>query len=164
MSQPFIGEIRMFAFGFAPKNWQPCNGQILAINQNAALFSILGTTYGGNGQTTFALPNLQGLAATHWGTSYVLGGVGGVQTVNLNSNQMGHLHTVGANSTANQSTASGHFPAAPPAPQNLYAPAPGNTVMIPTSTTGGSGAHNNMQPYLVVEYCIAIFGVFPTRN
>ena len=163
MAEPFIGEIRAVAFGFAPKGWAMCNGQLLAINQNQALFSILGTTYGGNGQTTFALPNLQGRAPVHPGLSVTLGQVGGSSSVTLNANQIGHSHSVAAAATANSNTAAGNFPGS--SATQLY----GNSVdtqMHPStiSTVGGGQPHDNMQPYLVVNYIIALVGVFPSRN
>jgi microcystin-dependent protein len=164
-TEPFLGEIRLFSFNFPPKGWLLCNGQLLSINQYQALFAILGTTYGGNGVQDFALPNLQGAVGLHPGNGIVLGGVGGSQTVTLNSSQINHTHLVGANTTANQTTGSGHFPAASPSGQNLYG-ATANTTMSASeiAPTGGSGAHNNMQPYLVVSYCIATVGIFPSRN
>jgi microcystin-dependent protein len=162
--EPFLGEVRLFAFTFPPKGWAVCNGQLLAINSNAALFSILGTTYGGNGVTTFALPNLQGRVAVHTGNGIVLGQVGGSQSVTLATNQVGHSHAVSANATANSVTAAGNFPASSPQGQ-LYGPSV-DTAMNPAilSPTGGSQPHNNMQPNLVVLYCIALQGIFPSRN
>jgi len=164
-TEPYLGEIRLFAFGFAPKGWQPCNGQLLAINQYQALFAILGTTYGGNGVQNFALPNLQGAVAIHQGASTVIGSVGGSKAVALNGNQCGHTHLVSANATANSFAAAGNFPASAPNGQTLYGPTPG-TAMSSTllSPNGESVPHNNMQPYLVLNYCIALVGIFPTRN
>ena len=164
-TEPFLGEIRMFSFNFPPKGWALCNGQLLAINQNQALFAILGTTYGGNGVSTFALPNLQGAVGVHIGNGVTLGQVGGSQAVTLASNQISHSHTVSASATANSYTAAGNFPASAPAGQNLYG-ATANAAMNPAVITqaGGSQPHNNMQPYLVVIYCIALQGIFPTRN
>src|SRR6185312_4917907 len=112
MATPFIGEVKMISFNFPPKGWAFCNGQLLSIAQNQALFSILGTTYGGNGQTTFALPNLQGSVPIHFGNGYNLGQVGGSQNVTLNNNQAGHSHLVHATATATTNTAAGNFPAA----------------------------------------------------
>src|SRR5450631_3269662 len=118
MGTPFLGEVKMVSFNFAPKGWAFCNGQLLPIAQNQALFSILGTTYGGNGQTTFALPNLQGRVPLHMGNGFVEGQVGGAQTVTLTSSQIGHGHPVNATAAATTNTASGDFPA--PAGNNLY--------------------------------------------
>lgn len=164
-TEPFLGEIRMMAFTYPPKGWAACNGQLLAINQYAALFSILGTTYGGNGVNTFALPNLQGAVAVHQGGGTTLGQTGGSQNVTLNSNQIGHTHLVSANATPNSYAAASNFPASAPADQVLYGPTPGTALNAATlSTAGGSQPHNNMQPYLVVIYCIALQGIFPSRN
>ena len=164
-TEPFLGEIRLFAFTFAPKNWAECNGQILPINQNAALFSILGTTYGGNGTSTFALPNLQGAVAVHQGNGVIIGQVGGSQAVTLAANQISHTHLVSANATPDSYTAAGNFPASAPAEQNLYGPT-ANTAMngAALAVRGGSQPHNNMQPYLVVMYCISLAGIFPSRS
>lgn len=164
-TEPYIGEIRLFAFTFPPKNWAACNGQLLPINQNTALFSILGTTYGGNGTTNFALPNLQGAVAIHWGDVVTLGQVGGSPNVTLAVNQIGHTHPVSANATPNSYTAAGNFPASAPSGQSLYGATPNTSMNAGTlSPAGGSQPHNNMQPYLVVMYCIALVGIFPSRN
>jgi microcystin-dependent protein len=164
-TQPFLGEVRLFAFGYPPKGWAQCNGQLLAIAQNQALFSILGTTYGGNGVNTFALPNFQGRVSAHWGNGMVLGETAGSPTVTLLSNQSGHSHSVASNATASAYAAGGNFPASAPAGQNLYGPT-ANTTMNPSivQTIGGSQPHNNMQPYTVLIYCIALQGIFPSRN
>jgi len=164
-TEPFLGEIRAIAFNFPPRGWAFCNGQILSIQQNQALFAILGTTYGGNGTTTFALPNLQGRVPIHMGASYTLGQTGGVQSVTLTTSQIGHGHNISASASADQLTAGGHFPGAPPSGNNIYAPG-SDTAMDPTmvSATGGSQPHNNLQPYLVLNYVIALQGIFPSRN
>ncbi|MDE3167808.1 MAG: phage tail protein [Acidobacteriota bacterium] len=163
-TEPFLGEIRAFSFNFPPKGWLQCNGQLIAINTNQALFAILGTTYGGNGTTNFALPNLQGRAPVHVGNGVVLGQTGGVAAVTLLSNQIGHGHAVSASATANSSAAAGNFPATASG-QSLYGPS-ADTALNPgvLSPTGGSQPHNNLQPYLVVNYCIAVAGIFPTRS
>jgi microcystin-dependent protein len=163
MAQPFLGEIRLVAFTFPPKGWAFCNGQLLSISQNAALFSILGTTYGGNGINNFALPNLQGSVPAHPGSSITLGQVGGAANVTLNSNQAGHSHVVSASASANANTAAGNFPGG--SGTALYGSSPDtnmNAATIPTS--GSSQPHNNMQPYLVLNYVIALTGIFPSRN
>jgi microcystin-dependent protein len=173
MSNPFLGEIRMFGFTFAPQGWALCNGQTLAISQNTALFSLLGTTYGGNGQTTFQLPNLQSRVAVHFGqgpglSQYVQGQTGGLENVTLTVNQMpAHNHLVNATSSAATVNGPGtrflgHVQAgAPP----IYA-ATTNDTMAPTmiSVAGSSQPHTNIQPYLVLNFCIALAGLFPSRN
>ena len=165
-TEPFIGEIRAFAFNFNPRNWQMCNGQLLSINQNQALYSILGTTYGGNGIDTFALPNLQGAVPLSQGGGFDLGQTGGSAGVTLASNQIGHTHAVSASATPNAYGATNNFPAsAPSGAKALYGPT-ANTAMNSNILTqaGGSLPHNNLQPYLVVNYCIAIYGIFPSRG
>jgi microcystin-dependent protein len=162
--EPFVGEIRAMSFNFAPKGWAACNGQLLPIQQNQALFSILGTIYGGNGTTNFALPNLQGSVPVGFGPS-PLGSKGGSAQVTLNVNQMNHTHAVGASATANTNTAAGHVPA-PAGTGNLAYGTPPDTTMNPAviQPAGGSQPHNNLQPYLVLNYCIALVGIFPSRD
>ena len=163
MATPFIGEVKMVAFNFPPKGWAFCNGQLLAIAQNQALFSLLGTTYGGNGQTTFALPNLQGRVPLHMGNGFTEGQVGGATSVTLTSNQAGHGHGVSATATATTNTAAGNFPAT--SGSNIYGASPDTTMNAATvGQAGGSQAHSNLQPYLVVNFVIALTGVFPSRN
>ena len=175
MSSPYLGEIRMFAGNFPPKGNAFCSGQIIAIAQNTALFSILGTTYGGNGTTTFGLPNLQGRAALDFGqgaglSNRSLGESGGVTSVTLNTNEMaGHNHAANSSGAGGNSaspggaiwSAAGSGRTPPPA----YASA-ANTTMSPSTLAqaGGSQPHNNMPPYLAVSFIIALQGVFPPRN
>jgi len=163
MGTPYLGEIKMISWNYPPKGWAFCNGQTLPINQNQALFAILGTTYGGNGQTTFALPNLQGRVPVHVGDGIVLGEQGGEQAVTLNINQIGHGHNVNAAASANTNTAAGNFPGN--APSNIYGSGT-DTAMVAgiVSNVGGSQPHSNMQPYLVINFVIALQGVFPSRN
>jgi microcystin-dependent protein len=163
MGTPFLGEVKMISFNFPPKGWAFCNGQLLSIAQNQALFAILGTTYGGNGQTTFALPNLQGRVPLHMGNGFVEGQVGGAQSVTLVSNEMGHGHPVSATATATTNTAGGNFPAV--SGNALYG-ASADTTMNPAivGQAGGSQAHSNLQPYLVINFAIALQGIFPSRN
>jgi microcystin-dependent protein len=174
MSEPFIAEIRIFGFNFAPRGWASCNGQILPIAQNTALFSLLGTMYGGNGQTTFALPNLQGRAAMPWGqgpglTNRVLGEIGGEQNVTLIQTEMpAHNHPVGSDSAAggNADPTNGMWAATGrgrPLPYSSNAP---NTLMSgqALATAGANQPHNNMPPYLTLNFCIALQGIFPSRN
>lgn len=168
MSDPFLSEIRIFSFNFAPRNWAFCNGQLLPINQNQALFALLGTTYGGNGQTNFALPNLQGRVPMHMGSGFTLGQTGGETAHTLNISEMpAHTHTLqGSGNTATSTN---------PANANTYAvalrpvylaPAAGSVALAAgaISNTGGSQAHQNMQPILGLNFCIALVGIFPSQN
>lgn len=173
MSEAYVGEIRIFAGTFAPTGWALCNGQILAISQNTALFSLLGTTYGGNGTTTFALPNLQGRAPMHWGTGpgltpRSLGEVGGAATVTLLSTQMpAHTHTMNAAIDPGESDNPANLALARGSNITPYAPAPtpGTTLSPSTlSVQGGSQPHNNMQPYLTMNFIIALQGIYPPRS
>ena len=174
MSTCYLGEIRITGFNFAPKGWALCNGQLLSIQQNAALFSILGTTYGGNGTTNFQLPNLQGRVGTHWGTapggsSYVLGEIGGEATHTLIQSEIpNHTHTVGAASAGGTSLVpTNNVWAASIDGDPLYISAnQANVTMAPNAlgTAGSSQPHDNMQPYLVVNFIIALQGIFPSRN
>ena len=169
MSEPFLGEIRIFGFNFAPRGWAFCNGQLLSISQNTALFSLLGTTYGGNGQTTFALPNLQSRAPVHFGqgaglSSYTLGQAAGEESVTLTSNQLAaHSHAVNATNGASDSNRpANRFPAS----GGAYAAAGDGTTMNPGvgAAAGGSQPHSNLPPYLALNFCIALVGIFPSRN
>lgn len=170
MSQPFIGEIRPFAFNFAPRNWATCSGQVLSIAQNQALFSLLGTTYGGNGQTTFALPDLRGRTPIHLGTGYVQGQAAGVENVTLIASQLpSHTHTVMASADlAAASTPSGNVMGAKPRfGADVYAAGTNPTALSSASAgpaTATGGAHGNMQPSLTLNFCICLFGIFPSRN
>jgi microcystin-dependent protein len=165
MAEPFLSEIRIFSFSFAPKGWALCNGQLLPINQNQALFSLLGTTYGGNGQTTFALPNLQGKTPIHAGDGFTLGEAGGEQAHTLSiAEAPQHTHVVNA-SSANGDTAfaTNHVLAAA---GNLYSGPSNLTSLHPSSvgSVGGSQAHLNMQPFLTLNFGIALQGIFPSQN
>jgi microcystin-dependent protein len=171
MSDPFLGEIRMFGFNFAPYGWAMCNGQLLPISQNTALFSLLGTTYGGDGQTTFQLPNLQSRVAIHQGQGsglslYDIGQASGSETVTLTQNQMPqHSHSVSASSAPGTS---GRPASAVPARSTgeVYAGSSDGTTMSPSmiGNAGGSQPHTNIQPYLTLNFCIALQGIFPSRN
>lgn len=167
--EPYIGEIQLVSFNFAPKGWALCNGQLLPINQNQALFSILGTTYGGNGQTNFALPNLQGRTGVGFSNVIPLGLAAGSSTETLTQAQLpSHTHSVNAlTDFANSSDPTDRVLGAKGrGGTNPYATATLMQPMSPSSIepTGGNQAHNNMQPYLVLNYIIALVGVFPSRN
>ena len=172
MSEPFLSEIKIVSFNFPPKGWALCNGQFLPINQNQALFALLGTTYGGNGQTTFALPNLRGRVPIHMGNGHTLGEAAGSTAVTINQQTMAqHQHFLQASTQqANQATL-----VTPPANTpnilaavqgNQYAPPANLTPLVPdtTSNVGGSQPHTNMMPYLVLNFIIALQGIFPSRN
>ncbi len=166
---PYIGEIRPFAFNFPPRGWAQCNGQLLPINQNQALFSILGTTYGGNGTTTFALPDLRSRAPVHWGAGVTLGQTGGAESIALTTATMpAHAHAVMASADlANNTSPSGNVMAAKPrGGANVYAGATDLTALAPATggVTGGGQPHSNLQPSLCVNVCIALQGVFPSRS
>lgn len=175
MADPYLGEIKLMSFSFAPRGWTQCNGQLLPINQNQALFSLLGTTYGGNGQTTFGLPDLRSRSPYHVGNGFSQGQRGGEQSHTLTMSEMpSHNHVV------NASSASGNL--VPPAtgggsPQhNIWAVTTQNPYIADLSTgansmdpgcvslIGGGQPHLNMQPYLVINFCIALVGIFPSRN
>ena len=173
MSEPFIAEIRIFAGNFAPRGWAFCNGQLLPIAQNTALFSLIGTTYGGDGRTTTALPNLKGRAPMHPGrgpglTSRRLGQRGGTEMVSLSEAQMpNHTHTInGQSGVANSNDPANRLWSRPFGGPVLYA-APGTTVAMASQTTvntGGSQPHNNLQPFLAMNFIIALVGLYPSRS
>lgn len=169
MSNPFVGEIRIFAGSFAPAGWMLCQGQLLPISENETLFNLIGTTYGGDGQETFGIPDLQGRAPIHMGTgaggvSYVIGEEGGVESVTLSINQIpNHNHAF----LVSQDQGSGTAPAGDTLGSNptvqLYRPGVASQTFDPSAltATGGSQPHENMQPYLVMNYIISLFGIFP---
>jgi microcystin-dependent protein len=191
MADYFVGEIRPFAFNFAPSQWQPCNGQLMGIAQNTALFSILGTQYGGNGTTTFALPNIQGSALVSQGqlpggSTYVMGETAGSPGVTVLQNEIpSHTHSFSAATAGAIGIEIGAETSAPGNNVSYLANLVGksgagsninglayetttavNTVLAPTaiSLAGGSQPHENMPPYLTITYCIATQGIFPARN
>jgi microcystin-dependent protein len=172
MADPFLSEIRIFSFNFAPKGWAQCNGQLLPINQNQALFSLLGTTYGGNGQTNFALPDLRSRVPFHFNNGFFLGQVGGEEAHTLNINEIpNHGHTltaapnavVGGSANATQTSPAGNFWAN--SGKTVYTTAAANSQMgNGTVSTVGGQPHNNMSPFLTLNFCIALQGIFPSRN
>jgi microcystin-dependent protein len=166
MSEPFLAEVRIVGFNFAPRGWAFCDGQILPINQNQSLYSLLGTTYGGDGRTTFALPDLRGRTPIHVGESYREGQKSGEETHTLSADEMPqHTHT------ARASSVDGNTPVPSP---NILAQTPSRIYNDPTNlvdlradtvtSVGGGQAHENMQPYLALNFCIALQGLFPSRN
>jgi microcystin-dependent protein len=166
MGEPFLSEIRIMSFSYPPRGWALCNGQLLPINQNQALFSLLGTTYGGNGQTTFALPNLQGRVPIHMGSGHTLGEAAGEQAHTLTQAELPtHTHQVTA-ATAEGTLIIPGTALLARTPANPYQDPSNLGAMNPASvtTTGGSQPHTNMQPYLVLSFCIALQGIFPSQN
>ncbi len=177
MAEAYLGEIRMFAGNFAPSGWALCNGQILSISQNNALFSILGTQFGGDGVSTFGLPNLQSRVPIHQGqgqglSPYTVGQTGGVENVTLLTSQIpAHTHPVNAsNTSASATTASGNLPATVEAARGQEAPkiygSPAATTMAANmiGAAGGSQPHPNIQPYQCVTFIISLQGIYPTRG
>ncbi len=175
MSEPFLGEIRCFGFNFAPRGWGKCNGQLLPIPQNSALFSLLGTQYGGDGRTTFGIPDLQGRVAMHMGdgaglSNYRIGQKGGTESVTLTTRQIpSHTHQGkirGTTSIGSSGSPAGR--ALGGSREHIYADASPTTDLaantISVEAAGGSAAHTNVQPFLVVNWCIALVGVFPSRS
>lgn len=166
MAEPFLSEVRIMSFVFAPKGWALCNGQLLPINQNQALFSLLGTTFGGDGRVNFALPDLRGRTPIHVGSGHTLGERGGEQAHTLSIAEI-PMHTHVAQATSVQATAStgtSSLTLAQSTPQNLYGAATNLQAMSPATVTnvGGSQAHLNMQPFLTLSFCIALQGIFPS--
>jgi microcystin-dependent protein len=171
MSQPYVGEIRMFAGNFAPAGWAFCNGQLIPISENDTLFNLIGTTFGGDGQSTFALPDMQSRVPVHQGTSpfgdvYVLGQLAGVETVTLTTNQIpSHSHAPACQSTlGTQADPTNAVWAG--SSLNQYATASPATPMAAQSLTltGGNQPHSNIMPYLTVNFIISLFGIFPSQN
>lgn len=174
MSEPFVGEIKMFAGNFAPRSFAFCDGQLLAVAQNNALFALLGTTYGGDGRTTFGLPDMRGRLPVHAGgsggpglTNRALGSKSGIENATVNANQLPlHTHTYSATTAAGtQSNPSGQV-VANNANVKLFIEDPPGVSMAATALTaiGGSGSHTNLMPSLCVNFIIALFGIFPSRN
>lgn len=173
MSQPYVGQLICAGFNFAPVGWSTCQGQLMAISENETLFQLIGTTYGGDGQSTFALPNLSGRTPLHAGTgrsgtTYQIGELAGTENVTLTSNQIPvHNHTIRCSTnTQNSANAQGSVLAVVGSGVNMYSSVAPVTPMAANSlqTQGGSQPHNNLQPYLVLNWCISLFGIFPSQN
>lgn len=169
MSEPYLGELRIFSFSFAPRGWAVCNGQLLPINQNQALFSLLGTTYGGDGRTNFALPNLQGRVPLHFGNGVVQGQKGGEEQHTLTFHELpAHTHPIeGTTFRATTSSPAGNVPAI--SSVNTYIPpasSTSSTLLAPKSITpsGAGQPHENRQPFLTLSMCIALTGIYPSRS
>ncbi len=170
MSEPFLAEVRALGFNFAPRGWAFCDGQILPINQNQSLYSLLGTTYGGDGRTSFALPDLRSRTPVHKGDGYQLGQKGGAETVTLTAAEIAaHTHAAKASSTAGDQRSPANTVLAAEVPTDLAYREPtaaaATALRSGTITNAGGGqAHNNMQPYTTISFCIALQGLFPSRN
>lgn len=172
MADPFLSEIRLFSFNFAPQGWATCDGQTLQINQNNALYSLISTYYGGDGKTTFNLPDLRGRTPMHWissNSAYKLGAKGGSETVTLTTDTIpAHTHSLEATtSVAASNTPASNVLAVLPADKPEYRPASDANKTLnagAVAVAGGSAAHNNMQPSLVINFCIALTGIYPPRS
>ena len=167
MAEPFLSEIRVFSFGFPPRGWALCNGQLLPINQNQALFSLLGTTYGGDGRVNFALPNLQGRVPIHTGNGHVLGERAGESAHALSMAEMPtHTHAAQASAaTGTQNVPANNMVLSQRAAEIYRAPSNLSPMVTGTVTNaGGSQPHENMQPHLTLNFCIALQGIFPSQN
>jgi microcystin-dependent protein len=172
MANPFVAEIRIVPFNFAPTGWAFCDGQLLPISQNTALFSLLGTTYGGDGKSTFALPDLQGAVPVHWGqgpglSDRMLGEAGGAEAVTLLTSEIPvHTHSVRGNAQLGDTVAPNAEAVLARLPKQYQQGTASTQLMSPQALTiaGGSLPHNNMMPYLTLNFCIAMQGVFPPRG
>jgi microcystin-dependent protein len=165
VSEPFLSEIKIMSFGFAPRGWAQCNGQLMSITQNQALFSLLGTRYGGDGRTNFALPDLQARVPMHTGNGHVLAEAGGEQAHTLTTAEVPpHTHVAyGAAAAGDSPVPAGNYLGGA---ANVYGALANATQLDPSAVTsaGGSQPHDNMQPYLVLNFCIALQGIFPSRS
>jgi|SRR5882757_9578982 len=167
MGQPFIGEIRMFGGNFAPAGWMFCNGQLIPISENDALFTLIGTTYGGDGESTFALPNLIGRLPLHQGNSFIIGQTGGTESVTLTAQQTPiHNHTMLATSNVSNQTDLANNVVAQSSTGKLYIEDTPTASLsnLAVSPVGGSQPHENMQPFLCISFIISMFGIFPSQT
>ena len=168
MSEPFLAEVRPVGFSFAPRGWAFCDGQILPINQNQSLYSLLGATYGGDGRTSFALPDMRGRTPIHRTDGYEIGQSGGSETVTLSVGEIPpHTHTVNAISTESDGRAISSTEMLADSNKPFYAESNSSSSPLHAGTisfSGGGASHENMQPYLAINYCIALQGLFPSRN
>jgi len=172
MGSPYVGEIRLFAGNFAPLNWAFCNGQLMSIAENSVLFNLIGTTYGGDGISTFALPNLQCRVPIHMGTlaggsTYVEGQLGGVETVTLTTGQMpahNHVPSCSSSTTGSAAPTTGSYWASPTGTKQYTTNAPNATMANSMTLAGGNQPHDNMQPFLAVSFIISLFGIYPSQN
>ena len=168
MSEPYVGEIRMFGGTFAPQGWMFCSGQVLSISENDVLFNLIGTTYGGDGQTTFMLPDLQGRFPLHIGGGFVLGQNGGTETVTLTTNQLpAHQHTPNSNNAGGSDSPTNNVWGASSTGKPYAAAAGGVPVALNNATVqpqGGNQPHDNMHPYLCIAYIISLYGIYPAQN
>jgi microcystin-dependent protein len=166
MAQPYVGEVRMFAGNFAPVGWMFCEGQLLPISENETLFQLIGTTYGGDGESTFALPDLRGRLPIHQGNGVILAETGGVEEVTLTTAQIpAHTHALAASTSSGTTTNPGtHVVASPPS--SLYIQDAPSATMSPQAIgpAGGSQPHTNLSPYLCINFIISLFGIFPTQT
>lgn len=166
MANPYIGELRLFAGNFPPSGWMLCDGALLPISQYDTLYALIGTTYGGNGHTTFALPDLRGRVPIHQGNTYVIGETGGVEQVTLTTQQLpSHSHALLANpGTGTVNSPAAAMPAA--GPQGLYSEGTGDALLASSAVTpvGGSQPHENRQPYVALNYIISLFGIWPSPS
>lgn len=166
MANPFVGEVRLFAGNFAPAGWNFCDGSVLPISNNEALFNLIGTTYGGDGEQTFALPDLRGRVPVHQGAGFVIGQRAGEESVTLTQGQMpSHFHGLNASTAAANGSTPGNAVLAATT-VNSYGPGPATSAMAASAIQlqGGSQPHNNMAPFCVLNYIIALFGIFPSQN
>ncbi len=167
MAQPYVGEIRMFGGNFAPAGWQFCDGSLLPISENETLFQLIGTTYGGDGQSTFAVPDLRGRAPIHFGGGFILAETGGVEETTLTVSQMpAHSHPMLASVSVAQNQQPQNSVLAQANPLQVYISDSGQVALSPNAVTGvgGSQPHNNMQPFLCVSFIISLFGIFPSPS